>query len=130
MISSHPETFPLFNLRRAEVTFVLILVGIVALVTLFVRAQPPPVASLKSVHFATEQYIGKRVQLTGTVRVFQDTGAPYYVLEDDQENRVLLRSNPRQLAAYANRTLTVVGTVGFDDHTGIFLTVEKLSASP
>lgn len=101
---------------------------IVALVTIAIRAEPPPVVPLKSIHFDTEQYIGKRVEVSGTVRVFQDTGAPYYVLEDAQENRVLLRSDRQLLSLHVDRPLTVIGVVGFDDHAGIFLTVERTSA--
>jgi len=127
-MTGRPRT--LFRLRRAEIVFVLILACIVAVVTIVVRAEPPPVVPLRSIHFDTEQYIGKRVEVSGVVRVFQDTGAPYYVLEDAQENRVLLRSDGRQLSLHVDRALTVIGVVGFDDHVGIYLTVERMSASP
>ena len=109
--------------------FVLIVACIVALVTIVIRAEPPPVVPLKSIHFDTEQYVGKRVEVSGTVRVFQDTGAPYYVLEDAQENRVLLRSDRQPLSPQVDRPLTVIGVVGFDDQTGIFLTVERTLAA-
>src|SRR5579872_5169672 len=115
------------GLRRAEVVLVSILAVLAVLVTLVVRAQPPPSESLKAIHFNTEEYVGKRVRLSGTVRVFQDTGAPYYVLEDAQQNRVLLRSDPRALAPLVGKGLTVTGVVGFDDTAGIYLTVQDLA---
>lgn len=101
---------------------------VLALFTLTHHDETPPMVSLRSVHFQTEQYEGRRVQVTGTVRVFQDTGAPYYVLEDDQQNRILLRADPGQLGYRVGERIIAVGVVGFDESQGIYLKVESVTA--
>ena len=118
------------KIPRDRIVVVAAFVGLVVLVvTLLKPADSVAVVSLHAVHYDTERYEGKRVEVSGTVRVFQDTGAPYYVLEDAEQNRILLRASAQVLAPRVGSALTAVGVVGFDDTTGIYLDVQSVADS-
>ena len=91
------------------------------------RVRPIEPASLQAILFQTEEYVGRRVEVSGTVRAFPDRSGTYYVLEDANQNRILLRSTDPIVAQSVNRSLWAIGTVGFDDQTGIYLDVESVS---
>ena len=115
------------NPRWGGVAIVLGLAALVVTVRLVIpRVIPPPQVPLASIHWDTESYIGERVQVNGTVRAFDDPGGRYYVLEDANQNRILLQTAPATLASRVDKPLTAIGTVGFDEHRGIYLDVESL----
>ncbi|HET8626701.1 MAG TPA: hypothetical protein VFL91_04750 [Thermomicrobiales bacterium] len=115
--------------RRAGIILAIALAGLLA--GLLVARDPtagPERVSLAAIHRQTERYEGRRVEVTGVVRAFDDAGGRYDVLEDTAgQNRVLLRAAPAALAGRVGCRCTAVGVVGFDERRGIYLAVEALA---
>lgn len=115
------------NPRWGGVALVLFLATLVVIVRLVVpRVTPPSQVPLAAIHWETERYVGQRVQVSGTVRAFDDPGGRYYVLEDANQNRILLQTSPANLVSQVDQPLTAIGIVGFDETRGIYLDVESL----
>lgn len=115
--------------RGGFLVAILLAVLIVALFSLVQHLRRPPTVSLGMIHRYTRHYEGDRVQVSGVVRVFNDSGGRYYVLQDAQENRVLLRADPHKLAGLLGSHVTATGVIGFDPHSGIYLDVEAITGS-
>ena len=115
------------NPRWGGVAIVLGLAALVVIIRLVIpHVIPPPQVPLASIHWETERYVGQRVQVSGTVRAFDDPGGRYYVLEDANQNRILLQTAPANLVSRVDQPLTAIGTVGFDENRGIYLDVETM----
>jgi hypothetical protein len=85
--------------------------------------------SLEELATEQEQLAGETVRTSGIVRRFTDPdGAPYYVLEDAADNRVLL-SPPDAVARYEGQALAVVGTFEVSATLGRLLHVQSLAAA-
>jgi|GEM_PF-4498217 len=109
------------------VVAVLVAVAIVAARAILPGLRPVEPATLGAIHFQTEEYVGRRVEVSGTVRAFSDQSGTYFVLEDANQNRILLQSNDPVVGRSVDRPLRAIGTVGFDDRIGIYLDVQSVS---
>ena len=115
------------GLRQGGILVALFLaIAVFGLTTILRQARQPANVPLDAIHRYTERYEGQRVQVSGVVRVFEDSKGRYYVLEDAQKNRILLRTDLRQISRRVGFPITAVGVVGFADNEGIFLDVESL----
>jgi hypothetical protein len=118
----------LINSRWAAIALVfgLVVIGLAG-EKIYRNLTPPTPVPLAAIHRYTERYVGERVVVVGTVRMFDDPGGRYYVLEDPGQNRILLDAPSAQLANLVGQGATATGTVGFDERRGIYLTVRALS---
>jgi hypothetical protein len=80
----------------------------------------------------TAWYEGKRVRVTGDVRVFE-AGTPdeYYVLEQDGQYRVAIHGLPLStLRPLTNAQMTIEGDVHFEEGVGRYIDVTDWSTPP
>jgi hypothetical protein len=74
------------------------------------------------------QYEGKPVQTTGIVRIFSPGPNEYFVIEQAGQYRIGLRGLPNaELEPLVSQTVTVTGTVHFEDGFGYYIAIEHLA---
>ena len=108
------------------VAAVLVALLVVGLREVLPRLRPIEHPTLAAIHYATDTYVGQRVEVQGTVRAFSDDSGTYYVVEDAQQNRILLQPINPLISQRVGQSLQVTGTVGFRDGVGIYLDVESV----
>lgn len=87
----------------------------------------PVATDLSALSNAQEEFSGRRVIVSGTLRAFD---APlHYWIEGETHDRVALES-AEDLGPWVGQTLTVHGTFFYDRESGRRIRVEKFTLSP
>jgi len=87
-----------------------------------------PHHSLAALTEHQDAYDGQAVSTSGTVRRFEDPSGPYFVLEDEDGNRVEV-TPANDVSGYVGQTVSVTGRFRVDPQLGRLITVETVSAS-
>jgi len=75
----------------------------------------------------TPTYEGRSIQTEGVVRAFTDQGGTYWVLEDENANRVGLRPD-HGAGVFVGKRVRVVGQFGFDPGVGRYIRPTQITA--
>jgi hypothetical protein len=102
------------------------LAAVAAVVALACGARPLDVPLVQLVAHAPT-YEGRSIQTEGVVRSFKDAGGTYFVLEDENANRVGLRPD-QGAGAFVGMAVRVVGQYGFDPGVGRFIRPTRITA--
>jgi hypothetical protein len=89
------------------------------------RLGPPTTVSLAQLVSREGEYAGRRVEVSGTVRAFDDRGRTYYVVEDAEAHRVALRPSD-VVAPYLSKRVRATGTFDLDPAAGRFIRVTRI----
>ncbi len=78
--------------------------------------------SPEKAHYETEKWLGREVQVVGSLRIFQGSTGLHYAVEDNQQNRVGVRDYPPYLLEpLLGRRVKVEGKFQFDQQFGIYI---------
>lgn len=87
---------------------------------------PGPLVSLSRLVADQSAYAGHQVAVRGTIVAFNDASGPYFVIQDNHQDRVEVF--PRSwIAPYSGRTVTVAGTFHVDQTTGRWIQLRSVS---
>jgi len=98
--------------------------GIVALAAVACGPRAPEVPLARLVA-AGRSYEGRSIETEGTVCAFTDSGGTYWVLEDENANRVGLRPS-REASPFVGRRVRVTGRYGVDPRAGRFIHTTRI----
>lgn len=122
---------------RAKVVLALVVFIVVVTAADWISSRTSPsgqllTPSLQRLNQQPGGYEGKRVRVTGTVRVFE-AGKPdeYYVLEEAGQYRVAIHGLPlATLRPLTNTQMTVQGDFHYKDGVGVYIDVTAWSIPP
>lgn len=89
-------------------------------------SEDPAEISLEVLAQEQESWIDDEVVTEGRVVRFRDSDGAYYVLEDDQQNRVALSPGNRA-APHLGESVTVVGVFDIDPDIGRVIRIQRIS---
>lgn len=75
-----------------------------------------------------EEYSGKTVVTSGRIKRFEDPSGPYYVLQDQEHNRVALTPK-RRAAAFEGDSVTVSGIFVVKEALGRVIEIQTIERS-
>jgi hypothetical protein len=104
------------------------ILGVTLIAGALLAACGPPAISLSQLVDHQEQYDGRTLTTSGSVRHFTDGGG-YDVVEDATGNRVLIRPGSA-VSGYVGRSVTVTGRFSIDPSVGRVISVDSVRSSP